>query len=104
MPFDATDYESATLVTDMLRSGRRKVEAGWCQQRMRRAGSVCMIGALSVTDYDSFVHAEELFLQAIRLLGFDYTSVPSFNDAPGRTQSEVLTVYDQAIELSRATA
>jgi hypothetical protein len=104
MPFDVSGYETHSLVTDMLRGGRRKVEAGWCQERMRRAGSVCMIGALSVTDYDSFVQAEELFLQAIRLLGYTFTSVPSFNDEPGRTQREVLAVFNRAIELSRSKA
>jgi hypothetical protein len=104
MPFDGRDFESTSPVTHMLVAGRRKIQAGWCQQRMRQPGSVCMIGSLPITDFESFNQAERLFLDAIRLLGYASASVPSFNDDPGRTQSQVLTVFDKAIELSEAAA
>jgi hypothetical protein len=67
---------------------------------MRRRGSVCMIGSLTITDYEEYCIAEELMLEAIHGLGYAYPSVVAFNDAPRRTKEQVLEVYDTAIALS----
>ncbi len=67
---------------------------------MRQRVSVCMIGSLTITDYEVFAIAEKLILEAIHELGYAYSSVVAFNDDPCRTKEQVLEVYDTAIALS----
>jgi hypothetical protein len=88
----------------MLVDARQQLDQGWCQHRTRQRGSACMIGSLSVSDYDVFVDAERLLLDAIRDLGHLHASVAAFNDAPARTKHQVLQVYDRAILQSRTVA
>jgi hypothetical protein len=100
MPFDGSQYVTASPVTQMLMEARQQVELGWCQHSMRQRGSVCMIGALEIDDYTQFIGAEALLLEAIGSLGHSHSSVAAFNDDLGRTKNEVLKVYDRAIEKS----
>jgi hypothetical protein len=101
MPFDGTTYEIASPVTHMLAEGKDRVQRGWCQQTMRQRGSVCIIGSLKVLDFESFVQAENLLLDAVNLLGYPQRTVRDFNDDISRTKEQVLAVYDKAIELSK---
>jgi hypothetical protein len=98
MPFDGSKYVTDSPVTQMLIAARQQVERGWCQHLMRQRGSACMIGSLAISDYDQFVDAEALLLQAIRSLGYRHSSVAAFNDDLGRTKDQVLRVFDLAIE------
>jgi hypothetical protein len=100
MPFDGTDYQVLSPVTHMLMDGRQRVQNGWSQRVMRQRGSVCMIGSLTITDYEVYAVAERLILEAIHGLGYAYLSVVAFNDDLRRTKKEVLEVYDTAITLS----
>ena len=104
MPFDGTNYEVIFPVTQMLIDGRDRVQSGWCQQTMRQRGSVCMIGSLRIKDFDAFVKAEGLLLNAVSLLGYPQRTVRDFNDDMSRTKGQVLEVYDKAIELSKLAA
>ena len=97
MPFDGSNGLPASPLTQMLAEARQQLANGWCQHRTRQRGSACMIGSLSVSDYDVFVEAERLLLKAIRDLGHPQASVAAFNDAPVRTKHQVLQVYDRAI-------
>ena len=103
MPFDGTDYKVLSPVTHMLMDGRQRVQNGWSQRVMRQRGSVCMIGSLTITDYEVYAVAEGLILEAIHGLGYAYLSVVAFNDDLRRTKKEVLEVYDTAIALSMPT-
>jgi len=103
MPFDGTDYQVLSPVTHMLMDGRQRVQNGWSQRVMRQRGSVCMIGSLTITDYEVYAVAEGLILEAIHGLGYAYLSVVAFNDDLRRTKKEVLEVYDTAITLSMPT-
>jgi len=100
MPFDGTDYQILSPATHMLIDGRRRVQTGWSQRIMRQRGSVCMIGSLTITDYEVFAVAEQLILEAIHELGYAHSSVVAFNDDPCRTKEQVLEVYDLAIASS----
>jgi hypothetical protein len=100
MPFDGTDYQILSPVTRMLIDGRKRVQNGWSQRIMRQRGSVCMIGSLTITDYEVFAVAEKLILEAIHELGYTYSSVVAFNDHLCRTKEQVLEVYDIAIASS----
>src|SRR5438552_9686927 len=97
MPFDGSHSQTVLPVTQMLMEGRRQVTSGWCQGSMRQRGSACMIGSLTVSDYDLFNDAEALLLEAIRKLGYPHASVAGFNDDLHRTKQQVLDVYDRAI-------
>lgn len=104
MPFDGVDYKVTSPVTQMLIEGKDRVQSGWCQEAMRQRGSVCMIGSLSIRDFDAFVQAEDLLLNAINLLGYSQRTVRDFNDDSSRTKGQVLEVYDKAIELLKIIA
>ena len=100
MPFDGTDYQVVSPVAHMLIDGRERVQNGWSQRVMRQRGSVCMIGSLTITDYEVFAVAEQFILDAIHELGYACSSVVAFNDDLCRTKQEVLEVYDTAIAFS----
>lgn len=104
MPFDGSKYPTTSPITDMLVEARHRLDQGWCQLSMRQRGSVCMIGSLAIHEYDRFVDAERLLLDAIRDLGYPQSSVAAFNDAPSRTKRDVLDVFDRAIRRSITVA
>jgi len=104
MPFDGSKYLTTSPLTDMLVEARQQLDQGWCQHRARQRGSACMIGSLAIADYDVFVEAERVLLDAIRDLGHPQASVVAFNDALGRTKQQVLDVYDRAIRRSLTVA
>ena len=99
--------ESDTV--EVLKAARGSVEKHWCQYGTCYDGNtvgVCVIIALgnaaqwpNGNDYDA---ARKYFRAAVPLP--KTISVPEWNDAPGRTQAEVLAAFDRAIELARADA
>jgi hypothetical protein len=94
---------------EVLRAARAKIEQGWTQHAFARNGiepvpsrSVtatcwCAIGAITAANGSSS-SSSEVFLE--RAVGTD--DVPAWNDAPGRTQAEVLAAFDRAIALAEA--
>ncbi len=103
MPFDGKNRTISAL-TQILVDGRQRLDQGWCQHRARQRDSACMIGALVISDYEEFVAAERLLLDAIVALGYPQSSIAQFNDAPERTKQQVLQVYDRAIQQSSMMA
>lgn len=101
-------------VVENLRKVRAKLEQGWTQgwfardvngditwPRAENATCWCVYGACSVVT-DAFAH-ENNVRDAIEraLLGMTGSRlVDCWNDAPGRTQAEVLALVDRAIELA----
>ena len=87
---------------------RALIEQGWCQHRSRCSieGNVqhCMLGAL-----DSVAHglteregAKSALLSVIPAQAlYPFGSITAWNDAFGRTKSEVLDKYDEAINSLR---
>ena len=103
------DFNEGYMMTtlDRLIRGRERITKGWCQGATSRTddGSVvepcsndasqwCLFGA--VWDIED-EHCDEAMEILKRAGGSVY-----WNDTPGRTQSEVLAVFDRAIELCRA--
>jgi len=95
---------------EMLLQARAKIEAGWCQYNEAKdengspvasfsaeAVSFCILGA---------AHGEALppLRTALRArLGLPEwvrVSLADYNDAKGRTQAEVLSLFDEAIALA----
>jgi hypothetical protein len=102
-------------VADKLREARALIERGWTQghdaidragedidPRMDEAACWCINGALyRAGDRDD--GAERLLEQAIGHSGeedFELSPVIDWNDAPERTQAEVLAAFDKAITLA----
>lgn len=100
MPFDA---EVTTKSRDqiVLEKARTRVAKRWKQHGgIRRCASDpwCMLVACTDIDTAHFVPYFSLSPFA-RLLGFEtWTDAVEWNDAPGRTQAEVLARFDAAIE------
>lgn len=111
MPFDPgldeTDTRSRDLI--VLEKARARIARGWCQNTPDSSGgSVCMGGAYQVVTAGSpsnLFHSGAMDKFA-RLLGFrggkevghrPGDRMVQWNDAPGRTQQEVLQRFDTAI-------
>jgi hypothetical protein len=93
---------------ELLTAARARIKKGWCQETYARdangasisvrdpsAVSFCLYGALL-----SLESPDHIFVEAdaiIRSLG----GGTGWNDAKGRTQEDVLRVYDRAIEIAR---
>ncbi len=103
MPFDGNNRAMSPL-THLLADARQQLDQGWCQHRTRQRGSACMIGSLTISNYQDFLAAERLLLDGIVALGHPERSIAQFNDAPGRTKQQVLQVYDHAIQQSLMVA
>lgn len=92
-----------TDIATKLREARALIERGWCQGRMSTAdGSVCIRGAILDAFYDADLaeekRADGLLKSAVGFDGY----LGDWNDAPERTQAEVLAAFDKAIELADA--
>lgn len=96
---------------ELLKAARAKIEQGWCQgtmakeQRGRMRGpkesyscSWCVLGALAAAstleELNPYRTARTLMEAVVA------PSLSAWNDAPGRTQAEVLAAFDKAIELA----
>lgn len=100
----------ATNTIDILKRARALVERGWCQGTYSRDErgvaslsksqdcSWCSVGALDTaagSDSDKYLAAYDELATAITPGGD--VGVVKWNDAPGRTQAEVLAMFDRAI-------
>lgn len=95
MPFDSEiTTKSRELI--VLEKARERIAQGWCQGNFnsRGPGPACIVGALIGVSETTQEHTS-----AYRALGFTGGGeVVGWNDAPGRTQVEVLARFDAAIE------
>lgn len=80
-----------------LRAARDLIEKGWCQNAFRRNDkgqySYCALGACE----EVFVNDTWLRKSLGRGPG---QGIMTWNDAPGRSQAEVLELFDRAIALA----
>ncbi len=90
---------------DILVAARGLVAHGWCQGHAYRQAQdeYCALGAVNnvgVTAQNLCRHMEarELLKNAVSKRNFGDRDVVRFNDALGRTQADVLEVFDMAIE------
>lgn len=102
-----------SAVADDLRKARALVEKGWTQRAMardesrRRVNAVdptacrwCAVGSVvSVTAARFDARYAKLIYAVKHAAGAAFT-LASWNDAPCRTQAEVLAAFDRAIELA----
>jgi hypothetical protein len=99
---------------EILKEARELIakEGGWTQGWYARdadgaetlssseaAVCFCIIGAFRRVSHDEIGHAQYALSQLL-----DGWSIPTFNDAPGRTQAEVVAKFDEAIAAEEAKA
>lgn len=101
----AYDSESKPVNADLLilQRARDRVAKGWRQARREYGGEVCIVGALEYAMFGAHdVSGGNIYIQVgtgAHQLGFaDGDEASHWNDAKGRTQTEVLARFDQAID------
>lgn len=94
-------------VVTALKEARGLVSAGWTQRAFCNEQGVCTVGAVnrSRTALDRRSEfKDELFALLGKAAGIDKDYLIIWNDAPDRTQAEVLALFDKAIELAGASS
>lgn len=101
MPFDGLTYRPPDDILDLLRGARARVARpdGWCQHQVNDSlGRVCAEGALLIEAGEpTYKYYSALGYLEKNLVGF--WSVAEYNDAHGRTQAEVVALFDRAMAL-----
>lgn len=70
-------------------------QRGWCQNSAQGpGGSICAAQALALAAAYDFAFAAQVGRKLLHTVGF--RTVPKWNDAPGRTQDEVVAALRQA--------
>jgi hypothetical protein len=87
---------------EILKAARDKILRGWCQGRMSEAGyKYCALGALYAIDCTQGRLGRSPRAEAINLvsksLPAEGKSLSHWNDVAGRTQAEVIDLFDRAI-------
>lgn len=100
---------------EILEAGRARIEKGWCQGHYALTAESeiplsatgppaawCAIGALIDVQSRPFPREADNFLEAAVMEWSGYANVLRWNDEPGRTQADVLALYDRAIAKAKA--
>lgn len=112
MPLDGSNYEQEDEVLDLLRRARERVaiSGGWCQGvAYGIAGSNCLLAALQVEreyGFDLYPVIDLIVAEmpeSWKLLA-DFGArraalIVNYNDVPGRTQAEIVALFDRAIAM-----
>ena len=99
--------------SEVLKKALAKIEQGWVQGVFARdkdgkptdyasdeACVWCASGAIKAVNGGVFLDAAAVFLE--RVIPRGYVDVPDWNDAPERTQAEVIEAFKKAIALAEA--
>lgn len=98
-----------SAVADNLREAKALIERGWCRGDYAKdangcsvyednPSAICWCASGAINAKAGYVE-RRVFSQAIGT-----TCIPGWNDAPERTQAEVLAAFDKAIELAETSA
>lgn len=98
MPYDGSRLNETTKT---LIAARSLVERGWCQNKMRLGGDVCMVGAMHGASDAAWVLLGRAIGEEIAI-GYteDLAPIVDWNDTKGRTKKQVLAAFDRAIAAS----
>lgn len=97
-------------IAQKLEEAMALIEKGWTQHELSSpSGEVCLLGAVcavlgkSPHDLDAAIPAQPLMRALKKATGFR-GYLGDWNDAPERTQAEVIEAFKKAAELARAEA
>ncbi len=100
MPFDSTTYCPSTI--DILRRARDGIATPgrWISGKMVEGDALCAAGWLrdALCRYASWFSAAPAMQCLFPNSQAPFNELVNFNDAPGRTQEEVVALFDEAIE------
>jgi len=89
---------------EVLTRARALVARGWVQYTGHSIRGVCAAYAIMAVAQDAmldYANPVLVFLTAMRQeTKTHWPDIPGWNDMPGRTQAEVLAMFDKAIELA----
>ena len=103
------EEKTRKAVTGILKDAQARIKKGWCQcYRMRYNPKTGVFDHCSTGAIESLGFTRKHTDAAFRLLGDtirdhgdpECSSIVPWNDAPGRTQAEVVAMFDKAIENS----
>lgn len=91
-------------VVEVLRAARKRIEFAWVQDTKNLGDPDDACCAVTATMYlgDNSSQESEADALVAQAIGVPTHRVPRWNDAPGRTQAEVLAAFDKAIALAEA--
>lgn len=84
----------------VLRRGWERIAKGWCQgaDALSAAGRISPLSAKAVKwSASGAIEGPDPFAARDVLMGITGCSLRAWNDTPGRTQAEVLALFDRAI-------
>ena len=88
-------------VLNRLISGREKIKQGWCQGSMRRLTdgkmTYCILGSVNGGMTDSVGYFAQGEMEKILLKKGEEFDLVTWNDKRGRSQREVVELFDAAI-------
>lgn len=87
-----------TLKDTLVEAKNQILTHGWIQRDLESAEGYCIMGAIDAASFDdieSFLSATSLVKSLLRDRGH-VNAVSSWNDAPHRTEQEVLNLLDEA--------
>lgn len=97
------------VIADMLDEARALIEKGWCQTTYSDGDGFCPVGAINQVIHGNAENDETTAAWANAVLALEgaigrdaYIGLPNWNDAPERTQAEVIEAFRKAAELARA--
>jgi hypothetical protein len=99
---------SQDWIVQKLTEARALIAQGWCQgdyyEDSDCGTKYCAVGAIRAAAEDqSYFYCLDYLGQTLAfMIGSGRYNVPNWNDAPGRTQQEVLALYDRAIDLAKS--
>lgn len=86
-------------VADKLREARKLIERGWCQGEAQIGHQFCILGACGWASGDSDLYFD---MREPLQKATGCEALSRWNDAPERTQAEVLAAFDKAIQLAES--
>lgn len=94
-------------IAQKLDEARALIERGWCQGTFTLDGCFCLYGAVNMVVDGvpwSELTPDEYFVPLADVIGGEATeyNLASWNDAPERTQAEVIEAFRKAAELARS--
>ncbi len=98
----------ANDVAETLDKARALIEAGWAQHHYEINGCYCALGAIEAAAGRDWRQAAEVVAPLAAAIGRPAgdgdREIGGWNDAPERTQAEVIQAFKEAAALARAGA
>lgn len=104
--YDPREYPEAPVspVADKLDAAAALIGRGWCQHALEHKGNVCALGALNeaLTGHPYRLALGHAAYGALKMAAGIEFDIAGWNNAPERTQAEVIAAFRKAADMVRA--